>query len=323
MPIAKTLKFALPKYALALAGCVAAFSPAAFAAEAASCGTVRISDVGWTDLASTNASFVTVLEALGYKADVKTLGVPVTYSSMKNKDIDVFLGNWMPAQKEAIQQYLDDKSIDSVAVNLEGAKYTLATNAAGAKLGIKSFKDIAAHKAELDGKIYGIEPGNEGNGMIVSLIDGDKFGLKGFNVVESSEQGMLSQVTRADKENKPVIFLAWAPHPMNTAHQITYLADGDDTVFGPNYGGATVYTVARGGYAKECPNVGKLLTNMKFSLDMENAIMGKILDDGEDADKAAKTWLKANPAVIEPWLAGVTTKDGKDGLAAVKTKLGL
>lgn len=219
--------------------------------------------------------------------------------------------------------YLDDKSIDSVAVNLEGAKYTLATNAAGAKLGIKSFKDVAAHKAELDGKIYGIEPGNEGNGMIVSLIEGDKFGLKGFNVVESSEQGMLSQVTRADKENKPVIFLAWAPHPMNTAHQITYLADGDDTVFGPNYGGATVYTVARGGYAKECPNVGKLLTNMKFSLDMENAIMGKILDDGEDADKAAKTWLKANPTVIEPWLAGVTTKDGKDGLAAVKTKLGL
>ncbi|MBB4952837.1 glycine betaine/proline transport system substrate-binding protein [Agrobacterium vitis] len=318
MPISKSVKIAL-----ALAGCMTAFGQTALAAEAASCGTVRISDVGWTDLASTNASFIAVLEALGYKADVKTLGVPVTYSSMKNKDIDVFLGNWMPAQKDAIQPYLDDKSIESVTANLDGAKYTLATNGAGAKLGIKDFKDIAAHKAELGGKIYGIEPGNEGNEMINSLIKADTFGLKGFDVVESSEQGMLSQVTRADKDNKPVIFLAWAPHPMNNAHEITYLAGGDDTVFGPNYGGATVYTTARGGYTAECQNVGTLLKNMKFSLDMENAIMGKILDDGEDPAKAAKAWLKAHPAVVEPWLAGVTTKDGKDGLAAVKKGLGL
>lgn len=318
MPISKSIKIAF-----AMAGCMTALGQAALAAEPASCDSVRISDVGWTDLASTNASFTTVLKALGYKADVKTLGVPVTYSSMKNKDIDVFLGNWMPAQKEAIQQYLDDKSIESVAVNLEGAKYTLATNAAGAKLGIKDFKDIATHKADLDGKIYGIEPGNEGNEMINSLIKADTFGLKGFQVVESSEQGMLSQVTRADKDKKPVIFLAWAPHPMNNAHEITYLAGGDSTVFGPNYGGATVYTVARGGYTTDCPNVGKLLKNMKFSLDMENAIMGKILDEGEDPTKAAKAWLKAHPAVVEPWLAGVTTKDGKDGLAAVKKELGL
>ncbi|AXV15925.1 glycine/betaine ABC transporter substrate-binding protein [Neorhizobium sp. SOG26] len=300
-----------------------AIAGTANAAEPEACQTVRISDVGWTDLASTNGSFVTILKALGYKPDVKTLGVPVTYSSMKNKDIDVFLGNWMPAQAGAIKAYLDDKSIETITVNLEGAKYTLATNAAGAKLGIKDFKDIAQHKDALEGKIYGIEPGNEGNGMIVDLIDKDTFGLKGFQVVESSEQGMLTQVSRADKEDKPVIFLAWAPHPMNVAHEITYLAGGDDTVFGPDFGGATVYTVARGGYVNECPNVGTLLKNMKFSLDMENAIMGSILNDGEDNEKAAKAWLKANGSVVEPWLAGVTTFDGQDGLAAVKKELGL
>ena len=254
-----------------------AIAGAAAAAEPEACKTVRISDVGWTDLASTNASFVFVLDALGYKPDVKTLGVPVTYASMKNKDIDVFLGNWMPAQKDAIGPYLADKSIDSVGVNLEGAKYTLGTNAAGAKLGIKDFKDIATKKTDLEGNIYGIEPGNEGNGMIQSLIDANTFSLKGFKVVESSEQGMLTQVTRADKEGKPIVFLAWAPHPMNVAHEITYLGGGDDTLFGPNYGGATVYTVTRGGYAAQCPNLGKLLANMKFSLPMENTIMGKIL----------------------------------------------
>ena len=34
----------------------------------------------------------------------------------------------------------------------------------------------------------------------------------------------------------------------------------------------------------ECPNVGKLLANLEFTLPLESEIMGKILDDGEDPD---------------------------------------
>jgi glycine betaine/proline transport system substrate-binding protein len=57
---------------------------------------------------------------------------------------------------------------------------------------------------------------------------------------------------------------------------------------------------------------------------MENQIMGKILNDGEEPEKAATEWLKANPTAIEPWLAGVKTLDGSgDGLPAVKKSLGL
>ena len=43
----------------------------------------------------------------------------------------------------------------------------------------------------------GIEPGNDGNLIIQGMIDDDAFGLSGFEVVESSEQGMLSQVEAA------------------------------------------------------------------------------------------------------------------------------
>ena len=51
-------------------------------------------------------------------------------------------------------------------------------------------------------------------------------------------------------------------------------------------------------------------------------MMGKILNDGETADKATLEWMKAHPDVILAWLDGVTTLDGKDGAAAVKAKLG-
>ena len=297
-------------------------SSTASAAEAASCSTVHFADVGWTDITSTTATASILLKALGYDTDVKVLAVPVTYQSLKNKDIDVFLGNWMPSMAENIKPFAADKSVETVRANLEGAKYTLATNEKGAALGIKDFKDIAAHKDDLDGKIYGIEPGNDGNRLVIDMVDKNSFGLKGFEVVESSEQGMLAQVSRADKEGKPIVFLGWAPHPMNTTYKMTYLTGGDD-VFGPNFGGATVYTNVRAGYLQQCPNVGAFVKNLVFSLPMENEIMGKILNDGKEPEVAATEWLKANPAAVTPWLAGVTTKDGGDGLAAVKAKLGL
>lgn len=304
------------------AGFVLAATGQALAAEPASCSSVRFSDVGWTDITATTATASVILEGLGYKPQVQVLSVPVTYQSLKNKDIDIFLGNWMPTQENDVRPFLNDKSVESFGPNLTGAKYTLATNAKGAELGIKDFKDIAKHSKELGGKIYGIEPGNDGNRLILDMISKDQFGLKSFEVVESSEQGMLAQVSRADRAGEPVVFLGWEPHPMNANYKLTYLTGGDD-VFGPNFGGASVFTNVRAGYTAACPNVGKFLTNLKFSLKMENEIMGGILNDGQEPQAAAKAWLKANPQAVEPWLAGVTTVDGKDALPAVKTKLGL
>ncbi len=312
-----------PRLAIAGAAAMLALSTApAMAAEAESCSTVRFSDVGWTDITATTATASVILKSLGYDTTVTVLSVPVTYTSLKNKDIDVFLGNWMPTMEADIAPYREDKSVETVRENLEGAKYTLATNAKGAELGIKDFKDIATHKDALEGKVYGIEPGNDGNRLIIDMVDKDTFGLKGFDVVESSEQGMLAQVARAEKDGKPIVFLGWEPHPMNANFKLTYLSGGDD-VFGPDFGGATVYTNVRAGYTQECPNVGTLLKNLKFSLAMENEIMAKILNDAQEPEVAATEWIKANGATVEPWLAGVTTKDGGDGLAAVKSALGL
>jgi glycine betaine/proline transport system substrate-binding protein len=82
--------------------------------------------VGWTDITATTATASVVLEALGYEPDVQVLSVPVTYRSLQNGDIDVFLGNWMPTMEADIAPYLEDGSVEVVGTNLEGAKYTLA-----------------------------------------------------------------------------------------------------------------------------------------------------------------------------------------------------
>jgi glycine betaine/proline transport system substrate-binding protein len=289
-------------------------------AFAEGCDKVTFSDVGWTDITATTAVSSLIVEALGYETETKLLAVPVTYTALAEGDVDVFLGNWMPTMEADIAPYREAGTVDTVRTNLEGAKYTLATNEAGAALGIKDFADIAAHKDALGGQIYGIEPGNDGNRLISDMITSGPFGLDGFEVVESSEQGMLAEVDNKSSAGEPIVFLGWEPHPMNANFKMTYLTGGDD-YFGPNLGGATVATNTRAGYVAECPNTGKLLENLSFTLAMENEIMGAILNDGTDPADAAKAWLAANPTVLDGWLDGVTTKDGGDAKAAVMAAL--
>jgi glycine betaine/proline transport system substrate-binding protein len=296
---------------------------AAQAADDESCKTIRLSDPGWTDITSTNAIASVLLEGLGYEPEVKTLSVPIGYEAMKKGEIDVFLGNWMPAQ-ENFRKDLDAANAAEVIVqNLEGAKFTLAVpTAAAEELGVSDFKDLAAHGDAFDEKIYGIETGAPANQNLQKMIDSNDFGLGDWTLVESGEQAMLAQVTRAEKSGDAIVFLAWAPHPMNTAHDLTYLSGGD-AYFGPDYGGAQVYTLARTGWAESCPNAAEFFKNLVFDVEMENQMMGLILDDGEKPDAAAESWIKAHPDRLDAWLADVTTLEGEPGLPAVKSSLGL
>ena len=302
---------------------LSALALSAVAAQAfADCETITFSDVGWTDITATTAATTRILEALGYETETKILSVPVTYTALAAGDLDVFLGNWMPTMEADIAPYREAGTVETVRANLEGAKYTLAVNAAAAGLGIGDFADIAAHRDALGGRIYGIEPGNDGNRLILDMIGADAFGLGGFEVLESSEQGMLAQVARADRRGEPIVFLGWEPHPMNANFELTYLTGGDDW-FGPDFGGATVYTNTRAGFVEECPNVGRFLQNLEFTLEMENQIMSGILNEGAEPVSAAESWLQANPEVLDVWLDGVTTKDGGDAVAAVREALTL
>ncbi|MGI6851871.1 choline ABC transporter substrate-binding protein [Mesorhizobium sp. 1B3] len=288
----------------------------AFAADPESCKTVRLSDVGWTDIQATTGVASVLLTALGYEPQVIQLSVPVTYASLKNNDLDVFLGNWMPSMTTDIKEYAAEGSVETVAKNLDGAGYGLVVPTYVAEGGVKALTDLGKFKDKFDGKIYGIEAGNDGNRIILEMIAKPENNLSGFELVESSEAGMLTQAEQAMKDNQWIVFLGWTPHPVMGEMKITYLDGMGDSGFGA----ATVHTNVRKGYLTECPNVGKFVSNLKFDLSMENTMMDAILKGG-DANTVAKEWLKANPDAITPWLNGVTTFDGGDAPAAVKAAL--
>jgi glycine betaine/proline transport system substrate-binding protein len=297
---------------------VAVSATVAQAAEPEACKTVRMADVGWTDNTAQNGLFKTVLKGLGYEPEDQVLALPVIMESLKNKDLDIFLDNWMPSNAANVQPYLDNKSLEMLDANLTGAGYGPVVPDYVAAEGVKDVKDLEKFADKFDKKFYGIEPGNDGNKIVQAKIDDPKGGMQGFELVESSEQGMLAQAEKSMKNKEWIAFLGWTPHPVMGKMKLVYLTGFEND----GLGDAQIKTMTRVGYTTDCPNIGKLVSNLKFDLAMESSIM-EAIDGGAEGEKAAADWLKANPAVLEKWLTGVTTVDGQDGLAAVKSQLGV
>lgn len=286
-------------------------------AWADSCATVKMADPGWSDIAATNAIAGFLLDAMGYKAKVDTLAVPIIYGGLKDGQVDLFLGNWMPAQQGFYDKFVANGEVTQLAKNLEGTEFTLAVPDYVWDAGVHDFADLNTFADKFDKKLYGIGSGAPANLSLQEIIKNNEFHLGQWKLIESSEQAMLAEVSRATRKQRFVAFLGWTPHPMNVQLKMRYLSGGEK-YFGAS---GSVYTLTRKGYAQACPNVGKLLGNLRFTLDMENSIMAEVVRNKLSNGEAAKAWIKANPAVLEQWLEGVRTLDGQDALAAVKAKL--
>ena len=286
-------------------------------AEDASCATVKLGDPGWSDIAVTNGIAGLLLDSLGYKVETQTLAVPIIFAGLQKGQVDAFLGNWMPAQQSNYDKFVASGEVDKLVENLSGTEYTLAVPTYAFDAGVKNFADLEKFADKFERKIYGIGSGAPANESIKQMIAANEFGLKDWTLVESSEQAMLVQVGRAVKRDKFVVFLGWTPHPMNVQYAMNYLKGGEK-YFGAS---GSVNTLARKGYAQQCPNVGKLLANLTFTQEMENDIMDQVLSKEASNAEAIKTWLSANPWVVETWLKGVSTRDGGDGHQAVVAAL--
>ncbi|WP_339544028.1 choline ABC transporter substrate-binding protein [Pseudomonas sp. RA_35y_Pfl2_P32] len=296
--------------------CVLALSASAFlssgamAADPAVCQNVRMGVVNWTDVIATSAMTQVLLDGLGYKTKQTSASQQIIFAGIRDQRLDLFLGYWNPLMTQTITPFVEAKQVTVLAEpSLKDARATLAVPTYLADKGLKTFADIARFEKELGAKIYGIEPGSGANTQIKAMIAKNQFGLGKFQLVESSEAGMLAAVDRAVRRKEAVVFFGWAPHPMNVNVQMTYLTGSEDAL-GPNEGKATVWTVTAPKYAERCPNIGKLLSNLTYTAEDESRMMQPLLDH-KDAFESAKQWLKDHPQDKQRWLEGVTTFDGK------------
>lgn len=280
------------------------------AAEPAACKNVRLGVVNWTDVMATSAMTQVLLDGLGYQTKQTSASQQIIFAGIRDQRLDLFLGYWNPIMTQTITPFVDAGQVKVLdAPSLSDARATLAVPKYLADKGLKTFADIQKFEKELGGKIYGIEPGSGANTQIKAMIAKNQFGLGKFQLVESSEAGMLAAVDRAVRRKEAVVFFGWAPHPMNVNIDMEYLG-GSENALGPDEGRATVWTVTAPDYASRCPNASRLLANLTFSAEDESRMMQPLLDH-KDALESARQWLKDHPEDKARWLEGVTTFDGK------------
>lgn len=295
--------------------CVLLAATLLFSGTALASNKIRIASVSWTGVTVKTELAVSILNSLGYKASKINLSVPIAFKAMDMGDADIFLGNWMPSMESIANKFLEKGTVIQHVANMPGAKYTLAAPAYAVDGGLKDFSDIAKYANQLDHKIYGIEPGNDGNQIIQSMIDNNMFGLGDFKLIATSEPIMLSEVKNLARQKKLVVFLGWSPHYMNQIIDMKYLTGSTAETFGENNGTATVYTNIRRGFAEEQPNVALFLKNFIFPIPMMNEISNMLKNDKKlKHAEAGLIWIKQHPEIYRGWLKNVKTVDGKPAL---------
>lgn len=293
-----------------------------FATSAMARENIIFANVGWTGVTIKTGAIANLLEQIGYDTEEKILSVPITYTALGQGDVDVFLGNWMPSMATIAQKFFDEGTVIKYKASMPGAKYTLAAPSYVVDGGLKHFKDLVKYGDKLDWKIYGIEAGNDGNKIIRYMIDNDMYGLGKFKLVPSSEATMLLQVGNFIDQNKWIVFLGWAPHPMNVLYDMKYLDGSTPETFGENNGTATVYTNLRKGFVEDYPNLGLFFKNLYFPIKMMNESMLMLHEDKKVKHReAGLIWISEHPEVYSVWFKDVKTADGQPALPVIEKYL--
>ncbi|WP_075878856.1 ABC transporter substrate-binding protein [Vreelandella massiliensis] len=274
----------------------------------------------WPGITVKTAIAEQLLAPLGYDTRTHDIGLQVIYQGLESGDIDAFLGAWLPAQREMYAPREASGVIRGIGNNVDGAQMTLAVPAYTYDAGVQSFADLDEHREQFGGEIYGFGAGSAASEILHNAIDDDVWGLGDWEVVDTSEVGMLSAARDAISREEPIVWVGWTPHWMNLELPMRYLDDAKD-LFGENNGESDVLTVMRSEYADKHPNVAAFFEGFTFTAEEQSWMIQQFGQKERDLDTVAATWIRDNRDKVETMLDGVTTRDGEPAWPAVKAAL--
>jgi glycine betaine/proline transport system substrate-binding protein len=280
--------------------------------------TVNFGTVDWPEaVAKTNVAS-TIVDALGYQTEVQELGVPTVFQGLDTGDLDVFVEAWFPTMQTNFDEVQD---VESVTTNLEEATFSIAVNREACEAGVTSHEDLAqfADRFEEGGTptIYGLEPGNDGNQVVLDMIENDQYNLSDWKLVESSTNGMLSEVDRRLGDGEWVAWTGWEPHWMNNRYDMCLLEDPEEAWGGQSH----VETLVNNEFPEQFPELYTFFEQMVVTPEIQRELIDGIDNSGLSPEEFALQWLRENPEVTDNWLAGIEATDGTDGAEALRSYL--
>ena len=303
-----------------LLGLLLIAGPFVFGACGGASNEVRFGTVDWPEAIAKTYVAATVAEALGYESEIQELSVPAVFEGLEAGQLDVFVEAWFPTMQPNLDA-IDLYSVESATINLPEATFSIAVNRAACDAGLRSHEDLNnfANRFEERGQptVYGIEPGNDGNQVVLDMIVADTYSLGDWKLVESSTDGMLAEVERRTREGEWVAFTGWEPHWMNNRYEMCLLEDPEEA-----WGGKSrVETLVNEDFAEEYPELYEFFEQMKVDKNIQAELIDQIDNSGKQPEEVALDWLRAHPTLTTRWLEGVTATDGTEGSEALRNYL--
>lgn len=269
--------------------------------------TVHFGFVEWPGVTVKTHVAMETLETLGYDTSYDVLSLPFVLLGVSQRDLDVFLGLWRPTMDSMVQEYLEAGVVTEIGRNMESTIYRPAVPSYVYEAGVQSLADLDDHAEQFGNTFYGIEPGNDGNELFLGMIDDDMYGLGDWELLESSTEGMLTEVGIATENEEWIVFLGWSPHWMNAVYDIDYLDDPEGIWGDDGYVGTLVNTE----FAENNPNLARFFEQFKIEPETQSEWIDSYDREGMDAPVVAREWLANNLDLVSSWLEGVESIDGQ------------
>ncbi|MER5785302.1 ABC transporter permease/substrate binding protein [Streptomyces mobaraensis] len=254
---------------------------------------VKIGYFPWDEAVATTYLWQNVLEARGYKPEVKQLDPGPLYTALAQGQMDVQFDSWLPTTH---QQYMDrygDKLSDlgtwygPTSLELTVPSYVKDVN---------SLEDLKGKAGKFGGKIVGIEASAGMMGKLNGNVLKD-YGLDGeYKVVSSSTSTMLAELDRAIKNKEPVVTTLWSPHWAYGTYDLKKLKDPK----GAWGKGEKLHVVGKKDFAADFPRIAEWVKGFSMSEKDLASLEAEIQKGGKGKEKAsAGRWLDAHPGLLD------------------------
>lgn len=254
--------------------------------------TLKIAYVnGWDDSVATTHVAANIIEKqLGYPVTLQPLEPAIMWQGVSRGDLDATLSAWMPVTHGEYYERLKDK-VEIVGTHYKEARiglvvpdYVKATR----------IEDLNALSKELDGKITGIDAGA---GIMRRTEDAIKDYNLDLRLQPSSGPAMTTALSRAIRDEKPIVVTSWIPHWMFAQWKLRFLEDSKGS-FGES---ERIDSVINPSLNQKAPEVVAFLKHFTWGPEDVGSVMLDIRE-GAKPDAAAEKWVKANGAKVQEWL---------------------
>lgn len=251
---------------------------------------VTIAMVNWIECVANAHLCKVVLEEKGYNVDLINADVAPIFTAVAKGDADVFMEVWEPITHKSYMDKFGSQLEKVGVVYTEGILALVVPD----YVTINSIDELNSVKDKFNGKITGIDPGAGIMGITAKVID--EYGLD-YELVPSSEAGMLAALKRAYDRNEWVVVTGWKPHSKFARHNLKLLEDPKG-VLGE---AETISIIAQKGWSERRPELATFFGNVKLNDELWGSLMVAIESNPGKEDDAARKWYHEHKEMVDAW----------------------